>query len=217
MNVSLARMTAPSPAVQKQTRLSCYQALIYLGDLSRYRTMEKLDREPAWGPAIGYYSLAGVLRPSSGIAFHQQSVIAFEEGDHFRAIYYLYRSIVVEEPHPLASQNLGLAFKKVGKAWDRGELLPRSSSQDPHGRRKALVAWFIRLHIQCSQGQPFSGHDELEKEVLSHLTFELQSPTVDGTISKLCLINFAAQHVSAGDFQGTKTCFLWFIRCSPLV
>lgn len=202
MNVNVAVSPPPSPEVHEATLLSCHQSLIYLGDLSRYRTTERLDREPAWGPAIGYYNLAGTLRPSSGVAFHQQSVVAFEEGSHFRCVYYLYRSIVVNEPHPHAVANLELEFRKVGKAWNSRELLPKSSPQDPSGPRKALLAWFVRLHSQCFQGQPFKGHEELENEVLGHMRIESQNRMVDGTVSKICFINFAAQYTAAMRFQG---------------
>ncbi|KAG9968328.1 hypothetical protein KCU78_g24258, partial [Aureobasidium melanogenum] len=61
-----------SPQVQAVVTLSCHQTLIYLGDLFRYRAAERLDKEPDWGPAIGYYALAASLRPESGLAFHQQ-------------------------------------------------------------------------------------------------------------------------------------------------
>jgi len=193
--------------LRQQALLSGHQTLIYLGDLSRYRTAEKLDRNPVWGPAIGFYGLAASLRPSSGLAFHQQSVIAFEEGDHLRAAYYLYRSIVVEEPHPNAIANLELEFKRARKAWDSGELRPRPNPQDPNGARKALLAWFVRLHSLLFQGHTFSGRDQLEAEVTSHLATELKGRASDGVLLKLCFINFAAQTTAATRFQSKSiTC-----------
>lgn len=192
-----------SPQVQHSTLLSCHQTLIYLGDLSRYRATEKLDKEPDWGPAMGYYNLAVTLRPSSGLAFHQQSVIAFEENDHLRATYYLYRAIVVNEPHPNALANLEIEFRKVSKAWSNGEFIPKATPHDRNGTRKALIAWFIRLHSVCFKGQAFNGHAELESEVLSHLKSEIQRRALDGTVLKLCMINFAAQYTAADRFQSS--------------
>lgn len=192
-----------SPDLRHQALLSCHQTLIYLGDLSRYRTTEKLDKDPAWGPAIGYYSLAASLRPSSGLAYHQQSVIAFEEGDHLRATYYLYRSIVVEEPHPNAIANLELEFKRARKAWDTGELRPRPNPQDRNGPRKAMVSWFVRLHSLLYQGYTFPGHDQLETEVMSHLATVIKERPSDGIMLKLCFINFAAQSTAATRFQNS--------------
>ena len=190
-----------SPDTRHECLLSCHQTLVYLGDLSRYRTTEKLDKEPKWGPAIGYYNLAAVLRPSSGLAFHQQSIIAFEEADHFRATYYLYRAIAVEEPHPKAIDNLELEFKKARKAWDSGDLRPRFNPQDRAGPRKALLAWFIRLHSLCFLGQEFSAHEQLENEIKSHLLAEVKNQSTDGVLSKIAFVNVAAQYTAANRFQ----------------
>lgn len=191
----------PSPAVQHQVVLSCHQTLIYLGDLFRYRAAERLDKEPDWGPAIGYYDLAAALRPSSGMAYHQQSVIAFEQGDHLRSTYFLYRSIVVEEPHPNAIPNLELQFKKISTGWEKGELVPKSSPQDPTASRKALIAWFVRFHSMSYRGQHFSEYEELEREVLSRTSAELKNRSVDGLLLKMCFINFAAQSTAASQFR----------------
>jgi len=201
-DLSSASFSPASPGLRDQMLLSCHQTLIYLGDLSRYRTAEKLDKDPTWGPAMGYYSLASSLRPSSGLAFHQQSVVAFEEGDHLRATYYLYRSIVAEEPHPNALSNLEIQYRKVTRAWDSGELRPRVNPRDRSTTRKAMLAWFIRMHSLCFQGHTFSGHDQLETELMSHLATELKGQTFDGTLVKICLVNFAAQSTAARRFQG---------------
>lgn len=191
------------PEVRHQCLLSCHQTLIYLGDLSRYRTTEKLDKDPTWAPAVGYYNLASFIRPSSGFAYNQQSIIAFEEADHFRATYYLYRAIAVEEPHPKAIDNLEIAVKKARKAWETGDLRPRSNPQDRDGPRKALLAWFVRLHSLCFLGQEFAGHHQLENEVISHFIAEIKGHSPDAVLSKIAFINLAAQHTAATRFQGT--------------
>ena len=198
---SAQNQSSASPEIRHECLLSCHQTLIYLGDLSRYRTTEKLDKDPTWGPAIGYYNLAAILRPSSGLAFHQQSIIAFEEADHFRATYYLYRAIAVEEPHPKAIDNLELEFKKARKAWDSGDLRPRFNPQDRAGSRKALLAWFVRLHSLCFLGQDFPGHDQLENEIRSHLIAEIKDQATDGVLSKIAFVNIAAQYTAANRFQ----------------
>jgi len=190
-----------SPEVQAQVILSCHQTLIYLGDLFRYRAAEKLDKVPDWGPAIGYYALAIALRPSSGMAFHQQSVVAFEQGDYLRSTYYLYRAIVVTEPHPNATANLELQFKKITAGWDRGELIPKHSPSDRSASRKALISWFVRFHSMCYRGQHFSQYEELEKEVLSRVAYELKKRTLDGILSKMVFINVAAQATATTRFQ----------------
>lgn len=204
-NLTLKAARAPevglTATLREQLLLSVHQTLIYLGDLSRYRATERLDREPDWGPAIGYYGLAGSLRPSSGMSYHQQSVIAAEEGDHLRTIYNLYRAIVVDEPHPNAGSNLGVAMKKVDKAWDKGKLMFHSAPGDRDGSRKVLVAWFVRFHSMCYKGQSFAGYEEMEQEVLNHLAAELKGRGHESTLSKLFFVNFAAQYAAAAQFE----------------
>ncbi|KAL1302699.1 hypothetical protein AAFC00_003060 [Neodothiora populina] len=187
--------------VQEQVILSCYQTLIYLGDLFRYRAAERLDKVPDWGPAIGYYALAASLRATSGVAFHQQSVVAFEQGDYLRSTYHLYRAIVVEEPHPNAVANLELQFKKIIAGWNKGDLVPKNLPHDKTASRKALVAWFIRFHSMCYRGKQFSQYEELEKEVLSRTESELKNGTLDGVLPKIMFINFAAQACAATRLQ----------------
>ncbi|KAI4720540.1 hypothetical protein E4T48_03257 [Aureobasidium sp. EXF-10727] len=190
-----------SSNVQTAVTLSCHQTLIYLGDLFRYRAAERLDKEPDWGPAIGYYALAASLRPESGLAFHQQSVVAFEQGDFLRSTYYLYRSINVNEPHPNAIPNLELQFKKITTGWQKGDLVPKHSPQDPVASRKALVSWFIRFHSLSYNGEQFTGYNELEREVLSRTVTEIKARTLDGILPKMTLINFCAQATAGNQFE----------------
>ncbi|KAK5153009.1 hypothetical protein LTR04_006316, partial [Oleoguttula sp. CCFEE 6159] len=181
------------PEVKHQALISCHQTLIRLGDLSRYRVTERLDKDRNWGPAVGYYGLAGTLRPSSGQSYNQQAVVALAEGNHLNATYNLYRAIAVEEPDPNAPGNLEIEFKKIVSAWSKGELIRR----DSNAPAKALVAWFIRLHSKCYKGQAFSEHDELENEVMSQLAVELKERPLDGTLHKFVLINAAAQYIAS--------------------
>ncbi|TKA51152.1 hypothetical protein B0A49_12813, partial [Cryomyces minteri] len=192
-NESNGFATQVLPEVKHQALISCHQTLIRLGDLSRYRVTERLDKDRNWGPAVGYYGLAGTLRPSSGQSYNQQAVVALAEGNHLNATYNLYRAIAVEEPDPNAPGNLEIEFKKIVSAWSKGELIRR----DSNAPAKALVAWFIRLHSKCYKGQAFSEHDELENEVMSQLAVELKERPLDGTLHKFVLINAAAQYIAS--------------------
>ncbi|GIZ37266.1 hypothetical protein CKM354_000071900 [Cercospora kikuchii] len=180
---------------------SCHRALIWLGDLSRYRATEKLDKNPDFGPAIGYYGLAATLKPSSGLGHHQQAVVALAQNHHLRAIYHLYRSLTVQDVHPLAPQNLRLEFEKTNAAWDKGELIQKRSPNDPDATKLSLVGWFVRLHSMCYRGQPFRGHEELEQEVLAQLSNVVKQRPLDGTLIRMILVNIASQHVAGESFQ----------------
>ncbi|KAM3423559.1 hypothetical protein BST61_g986 [Cercospora zeina] len=180
---------------------SCHRVLIWLGDLSRYRATEKLDKNPDFGPAIGYYGLAASLKPSSGLGHHQRAVVALAQNHHLRAIYHLYRSLTVQDAHPLAPQNLRLEFEKTNAAWDKGELIQKRSPNDPDATKLSLVGWFVRLHSMCYRGQPFRGHEELEREVLAQLSNVVKQRPLDGTLTRMVLVNIASQHVAGEAFQ----------------
>ena len=192
-----------SPELRKKILDSCHSTLIYLGDLSRYRASEKLDKEPDFGPAIGYYGLACTLRPSSGMGHHQQAVVALEQrNNHLRAIYHLYRAMVVDETHPNAAKNLKVEFDKTNTAWDKGELIPKAQPNDSKAAKRTLVGWFVRLHSMCSKGEEMRGYDELEREVLGQLAAEIKQRPLGHTLMRMLMVNIAAQYKATEVFQG---------------
>ncbi|KAK5122608.1 hypothetical protein LTR85_003871 [Meristemomyces frigidus] len=208
-----------SPETHAKVLASCHQALIYLGDLSRYRASEQLDKKPDFGPALGYYGLACTLRPSSGMGHHQQAVVALEQRHHLRAIYHLYRAIVVADPHPNAANNLKLEFDKVNSAFRKGELLPKSAPHDPEGPKRMLTAWFVRMHSMCSKGEEFKEHKELEQTLLDKLVAVIKHSTVDinTTLMRIVMVNLAAQYNAMEMFKAKQTpdyqqAFFYFLQ-----
>jgi hypothetical protein len=198
-----SRQRIPS-AQRNQVLLSCHQTLIHLGDLSRYRETElvdKDDKERNWGPAKGYYGLAAEIYPDSGHAHNQLAVISREDGDHFRSVYHLYRSLATKIPYPQAKANLELEFKRVISAWEKGQLINNHKSFEGNKSGRALIAWFIRLHSRIYKGEEFAAHDELEGEVLSHLAIELKERPLDSILTKIILINFAGEYFATVQMQ----------------
>jgi len=192
-----------SPELRHRVLLSCFHSLVRLGDLSRYRETELVDKnkDRNWGPAKGYYGLAADIYPVSGMPHNQQAVIAREDGNHFRATYHLYRSLASKEPHPSAKDNLELEFKKILSAWQSGQLINNQSS-DGNTTGRALIAWFVRLHSKCYKGQEFAQHDELENEVLTQLAVELKERSLDSILQKIIIINLAAEYFARFQLQG---------------
>jgi hypothetical protein len=198
----------PIPAaLGEQVLLTCHQTLIHLGDLSRYRETELVDKdkERNWGPAKGYYGLAAELYPDSGHAHNQLAVISREDGDHFRSVYHLYRSLACKEPYPQAQANLETEFKRIIAAWEKGQLINNHKSSDGNNAGRALIAWFVRLHSRIYKGEEFAAHDELEGEVLSHLAIELKERSLDSILPKIILINLAAEYYATFQLQSTST------------
>lgn len=210
-----APKTSGSPsipaALNEEVLVACHQILIHLGDLSRYRSMETEEAEKRkWGPAVGFYKLADELYPDSGHAHNQLAVISREDGDHFRSVYHLYRSLACKKPYAQAQGNLELEFKRIIGAWDKGQLINNHKSSDDQNAGQALIAWFIRLHSKLYKGEEFAAHDELEGEVLSHLAIELKERSLDAVLHKIILINLAAEYHATVQMQST------FVTSSPL-
>jgi len=189
--------------LKTQVLQSCHQTLIQLGDLSRYRETELGDeKERKWGPAIGYYNLATEINPDSGHSHNQLAVIAREDGNHFRSVYHIYRSLASKYPYPQAQGNLELEFKKIVAAWDKGELINNHKSADSNKAARALMGWFVRLHSKCYKGEEFKEHDELEGEVLTQLAIQLKECLLEGILQKIILINLAAEYFASVQLQG---------------
>ncbi|KAL9056640.1 MAG: hypothetical protein Q9162_002811 [Coniocarpon cinnabarinum] len=185
-----SRSTRPSPTNAPPQILilrSCFRSLIQLGDLSRYRESELARGEPNWSPAVGFYDLARFLIPSSGIPYNQLAVIALSGGNLFRAIYWVYRALNVEEPHPQADQNLRRAFAKVNVASQNGVY---------QGNAPSVQTLYLSLLSHANLGKRNAQYAELERNFSESLRESLKSATSFSSLRKLLLTNFAAtQHV----------------------
>lgn len=174
--------------------------MIHLGDLSRYRETELQKKERNWGPAKGYYDLATAIDPASGASYNQLAVIALDDGDHLRAVYYLHRALMVEKPFPTAHANLELEFKKVLDRQKKQTLIPLRDAGSPG---IGLQAWFVVFHASCYRGYEFKERGDLENEILSQLAVDLKERPLDGTLTKFVLINVAAEHLARQRTTGT--------------
>ncbi|KAF3938705.1 hypothetical protein ABW19_dt0208903 [Dactylella cylindrospora] len=129
--------------------LFCYESLLHLGDLSRYRENygEPNPRNPDaknWGPAKGYYSLARKVLPAHPKAFNQLAVLAQYEHNHFTGIYYLYRSLLAEEDdsttHEVTIGNLRVCFTRI--------LKDHAAAPEPSSPEE-ITSIFSRYHAHC--------------------------------------------------------------------
>ena len=203
----------PSAELRHTVLLSCHQTLIRLGDLSRYRETETAPKQRDWGPAKGYYTLAGLIYPPSGASHNQLAAIALTNLDHLTATFHLYLALAAEEPHPNAKGNLEIEFKKIITAWENGELISNGIQNTTQGTGTVLVGWFMRLHARCYRGVEFSEHDELENEVLSQLKTDLRQRSMEETLGKFVLINVAAEYFAGSRWQSK---FLLLMRYAPI-
>lgn len=182
---------------KKQIVRSCYLSLVQLGDLSRYRETELQTKERDWGPAKGYYQLAIKLDPHSGVAYNQLAVIALTDQDHLRAVYYLYRAITVHNFAPQAPGNLELEFKKIRTRASQGLPISPTAIEDDNG----LSDHFIIYHSRCAE-RGFVIGDDQQNEIFRRLADDLREKPFDTRVRMFCLINIAAEDVTAQKARG---------------
>ena len=161
-----------------------------------------MTKDRDWGPAIGYYNLAGLIYPTSGASHNQLAVIAQVDVNHLSATYHLYRALAVEEPHPSAKANLEIEFKKIEEACSKGDMIKTDSEKNSQEPGKALVGWFMRLHTLCYRGFDFLEHEELESEMLSQLAVDLKERSFESILNKFVMINIAAEFFAGIRLKG---------------
>lgn len=177
-----------SPHIKHLVQQSCHTTLLRLGDLSRYRNEIRLTPETrSWEGALGFYGLAADLCPDSGSSHNQMAVIALADQNHLDALYHLYRAIAVKEPHPLATKNLEVEFRKITTLWEKSPV-----SRSKTDNESTLTLWFVRLHAKLFKGVVFTGHNELESEVLSRLPLLLKEDKFEAKLEKFVIVNIAA-------------------------
>ncbi|KAK2873481.1 hypothetical protein FQN49_002337 [Arthroderma sp. PD_2] len=167
---------------------SCHATLIRLGDLGRYYQTELVDQtKKNWERATKNYSMASLVNPDSGNPFNQFAVIALAEEEHLHAVYYLYRALSAQEPHPNAHKNLTKEFKKVLASKKKG------ASPTSKEHQSDLVNSFIYLHAQCYQGDS-PEHEERENEIMRQVTVDLKENVLEPSLlEKFALINIASE------------------------
>ena len=198
--LSLSQLTVDkrikvTPEIKDLIEKSCYDTLLHLGDLSRYRNnMRTKDR--SWEPALGYYKLAEALNPDNGHAHNQIAVISVHDEDHLNAIYYLYRAIATLQPHPLARKNLEHEFKVVTTSYQRLQ----NSAESREGK---LTLLFMRLHAEFYKGASYGrSHEEIENTVLNRIPVLLKEQAFEDTLSQYVLVNIAAQYLALEKVNG---------------
>lgn len=187
--LSVDQRLVVSTKVAEMVEAVCYDALLHLGDLSRYRNaMRTQDR--SWAPALGYYHLAQALEPNNGSVHNQIAVIHVANGKHSDAILSLYQAIAVKHPHPLGRKNLELELKKVTRDWS--EWSKKSTSQ-----HEIADVLFVRLHASLYKGAEYTSWDqEIEDNVLTRIPQIASDPGAYDILVRWVLINIGAVYVA---------------------
>ena len=176
---------------------SCFEALIHLGDLSRWREAARTEGEANYSPAVGFYDLAHAFDPYSGKPYHQLAVIAslHPTPDDLRVVYYFYRSLCTKSPHPKAADNLDQQFQKIMSRFDpqRALAFRQKEQQDTV---TDLISWHMQLHAKCRMSPDFDEYAELERNVLGYLAMNVLEIPMGSVLKKIVLVNLAAEWIA---------------------
>lgn len=188
---------ASDPIVQDLVSSSFHKTLIYLGDLSRYRTILQ-GKNRSFVSALTYYALANEIMPQSGFGYHQSGIIYRETQNHFEVVYYMYRAVACEKPHPLAKVNLEREFQDLRQA---------NAGSGVKGSVEVMAAWFVKLHAfyYRADESTLNIQKELANEVTNRLIMSLKSksePEVDKILLKMVLINITSYTVGRKRVDG---------------
>lgn len=174
----------------------CHQALIHLGDLSRWREALHKTEKCDWGPAKCYYDLARRIYPASGTSHHQLAVIALQDANHLEAVYHLLFALAVEEPHPSAKDNLDIEIKKIEDSWNERDQFDVQATTIGQISGNDTESLFARLHVYHHKGQKCSEQEELEYKALEKLVADLKTRSGDATLRRVVLVNIAAEYLA---------------------
>ena len=121
------------------------------------------------------------------------AVIALADGNHFRALYQLYRAQTVQIPHPSAKNNLDIEFKKIIQLKAKDELFPRTGTLLAE---RTVEAWFSYLHAMCEKGEEWPEHEDIENELLGQMSVLLKEKSLESQLQRFSLINMAAEYMA---------------------
>ena len=94
---------------------SCYQSLIYLGDILRYKEISLRSKtHQNFKSATSCYRQATYIWPKSGNPYNQLAVLSLYNADEIGALYNYYRALYSENSFPTAKENLKILFGKKG-------------------------------------------------------------------------------------------------------
>ncbi|KAH6654323.1 hypothetical protein BKA67DRAFT_275089 [Truncatella angustata] len=182
---------------------SCYQTLVRMGDLARYRC-QNTEKPPksSLDIALAHYGLARMLDPDDGASYHQTAVLYKPSANNLEIVYYFLRSISVAKPHRLGARNLETARKSILN----NQTGPRGNPKHSVGKlpSEALTTWFLKLHAYYLQGCAFTARDELEKEVLHRMEVCFKSEGTENLALRMTLLSMAACDFAFDNIKDTK-------------
>ncbi|KAI9690127.1 MAG: hypothetical protein M1822_009088 [Bathelium mastoideum] len=125
---------------------SCYNALISLGDLSRWREQLLPGTPMDWKPARSYYSLAGSIQPQWHLHHNQLAMTFIAEKDHFNTLYHLYSCHARQKQDSAAARNLQREMEKISAEAKSDRLDTQVLQHQDSSKLALLIVAFLNLH-----------------------------------------------------------------------
>ncbi|KAI9653988.1 MAG: hypothetical protein M1821_006849 [Bathelium mastoideum] len=125
---------------------SCYNALISLGDLSRWRELLLPGTPMDWKPARSYYSLAGSIHPQFHVHHNQLAMTFTAEKDHFNTLYHLYSCHARQIQSSAAARNLQREMEKISAEAKSDGLDAQVLQHQDSSKLALLIVAFLNVH-----------------------------------------------------------------------
>ncbi|MGI4815919.1 MAG: hypothetical protein ACRYGG_21655, partial [Janthinobacterium lividum] len=174
---------------------SCFKTLVWLGDLSRWREEKRTTGEPEWAHAVGFYDLAGYLKPQSGTPHHQLAVVADKSGaPSISIVYHFLRSLSSADLHPAAGVNLNLLYAKLVAASSKpGKTKPKAPAPGPNAALFVVAENLVALHAHITKDGSQATIDNLGNRYLVGLKAAVKDPFTETMFIRMVLTNMAAE------------------------
>jgi len=194
-------------ALQEKLLRSCYNSLIQLGDLSRWRETELAGSgKRNWAPAIGFYDLASTILPQVGTAQNQLSLIALADGNLLRGIYHLYKALSTPEQQlkPLVD-NLSRAYQKIDTLADRTKIIYTRKDKTGVVTASSFKDCYLMLLSDCFRGRDIAEAAQFEGQVMLQLGLALTQDDQRSTTYRVVFINIAGNSFAEEAFKKSGT------------
>lgn len=193
--------------LQEKLLRSCYNSLIQLGDLSRWRETELAGTDKRnWAPAIGFYDLASTILPQVGTAQNQLSLIALADGNLLRGIYHLYKALSTPEQQlkPLVD-NLSRAYQKIDTLADSTKIIYTRKDKTSFVTASSCKDCYLMLLSDCFRGKDIAKEAQFEQQVVSQLEWALKQDDQRSTTYRVAFINIAGNSFAEDELKKSGT------------
>jgi len=175
----------------KSVKGLCYNSIVHLGDLSRWREQEHKTEGKEWKHAFRFYDLAVMLDSTNGKAFNMLGALHLYQHDWFTAAYFFYRAVTARTPFAKAMNSLQICYMATSdgppdEQAEGAELVPSAGP------------FLVHIHGRYVKGRSVSDDDQTK--VAENMILVLDEG--DGkTAHRMVLSNIAAEWIATEEWK----------------